>query len=347
MTDQTINLETLKNTVLIQITRKGWGNRAKVRDLVKLQAYLEIFNRTKKEGSVPLVDAVGIEEAKDKKRKKNGKRKLSASVKLIECDALSMLLEHMTETKRLALQYAMPSFVRPGSFVMQRTYIETVQALLEKREVELREYYTDPDGNRQDGYLPAFLKAYPDAIETAKGMPVCDGGLGPLFNESDFPDVFELEKRFSVSWNWFGLVVPEGLPPELRAKEERKLRSTFEEAAVEIKDALRLMFAKLIERAVDRLQPAVPGEKPKVFRDTLIGNINEFFATFEARNIMGDAELAALVAKAKEVLTGVDPGRLRLDTDLKAKTEVALTQIATALEPMVREAEERAFDFSE
>lgn len=325
---QTIDLENLKNTRMLTIKLRGWGNRAKCADHVALEKYLAQLN-----GNTSTV--VNVEPQPKEKGKAKIKR-VSASKQLIVSDALDALKEHMTKSKQAALRFTMPSFIRPGSFVVKRENVEAVDKMLEDARAALA-----------DEFFPAFVLDYPEAKKRAKDTPVDKGGLGPIYLESDYPAPETLLQKFRITWDWLTLTVPEGLPPEIRAKEEAKLKETYEQAAIEIRDALRLMFSKLLERAVERLAPSAPGEKPKVFRDSLIANLEQFFADFEARNIMADTDLAGMVAKCKAVMTGVDPDKLREDSDFREETQRKLSEIATAIEPMIEEAKSRAFDFTE
>lgn len=324
-----LNLEALKNTTLFSISVKRWGNKARVRDLIAFEKYLKL--RHAPDGQpVPDISLVTVEGGGA-----DAPKRVSVSKTLVVSEALDQLNAYLTEAKAKALAYGMPSFIRPGSFVVKRELVPAVEELLEAAEREFRSVY-----------LPSFLNAYPEAKRAAETAPVKLGGLGPIYNERDYPSEDKLRTKFGLKWNWFTLTVPEGLPPEIRKREEEKLRAQFEEAAQQMKDALRVMFAELIERAVDRLATQ-PGEKRKRFTDTLVTNIDEFFKTFEARNIMGDAELAALVDKAKSIMGGATVERLRADAGFRETVQNKLTAIDEALKPMIEEIEERAFDFSE
>ena len=89
------------------------------------------------------------------------------------------------------------------------------------------------------------------------------------------------------------------------------------------------------------------GEKPKVFRDSLIGNIQDFIGTFNSRNLMNDAELAALVEKAKGVLVGAEPEKLRKNQDTRAAIAAKFAEIKANLDGMITTRKGRNFDFSE
>jgi hypothetical protein len=331
-----ISLECLKDTVLFSCSVKAWSNKAKCKDTRALEAYYMIKN------GKPGIVAVPDEEAQDG----NDKRVTAAKV-LVRSKALDKLRDELRTVKKRAMSFAMPSFMsgRGGSYVVKRDCIPALVKLVKEGRQQIRETA-----------LPAFIADYPDAKERARVNPVVlspderkrgmEPGLGPLWREEDYPGASELEKKFDVQYSFFALTVPEGLPPEVRAEEERKLRAQYQEAVVSMRDALREMFGRLLDNAVDKLAPKA-GEKPKRFNDTLVGNLLEFFETFEARNITGDAELAELVKRCKGVMTGVSPDRLRTDFDFKSATGAALAEIKAKLDPMIEDTEERAFDFSE
>ena len=74
--------------------------------------------------------------------------------------------------------------------------------------------------------------------------------------------------------------------------------------------ALRQEFAEIVSAMCERLTPSADG-KQKVFRNSLVGNFQEFFEGFLNRNVFEDAELTELVNRAKSVLNGTDPETLR------------------------------------
>lgn len=329
MTSSSINtfaLEAFKDTVLFSITIRRWGNRAGIKDPEKLRRYLEqMAGQTEADEEEQTVQVA---------KGTSGKR-VSASKMLVKSQALDRLNTKLTDTKAQCLRYAMPSFIKTGMFVIHKTNIELVDELLRGAYAEI-----------ENEFIPDFISDYPARKQDAQSLPVTKGGLGPLYDEGDYPSVVDMARRFSVSWNWLALTVPEGLPPELRQEESDKLQRKFADAATEIKDALRIMFAELVDHAVERLT-ITPGEKAKKFKDATINNINEFFATFSAKNIMRDSELEELVGKAKEIIAGVTPESLRSNLEVRDKVTSKLGELKASLDPMVEEIRSRAFDFSE
>jgi hypothetical protein len=63
--------------------------------------------------------------------------------------------------------------------------------------------------------------------------------------------------------------------------------------------------------------------------------------------MMGDVELAQLVAQAKTVLEGVTPQKLREFASVKDTTREQFVKIQGELEKMITERPARRFDFSE
>jgi Flp pilus assembly CpaF family ATPase len=98
---------------------------------------------------------------------------------------------------------------------------------------------------------------------------------------------------------------------------------------------------------VERLTPEAGG-KQKVFRDTVVTNFNDFFETFNARNMLNDAELEAMVTQAKEVLSGVkDMKSLRDDAKLREGLVAKFAEVNTVMDTLIADAPSRRFDFSE
>ncbi len=195
----------------------------------------------------------------------------------------------------------------------------------------------------REKYLPDFIDDYFPAKERARLAPIDQGGLGPLYIENNYPTSEDVARLFGLEWQWLALGVPDDLPATLRAQAAEKLEKQFTDAAEEVKAALRESFQTLIDHAVDKLTPTADGT-PKVFRDTTIGNIQGFLDVFEARNIMADADLQSLVAKAQEVLIGIDLKAIRKDKTVRDETRAQFEQIKLLIDPMIENQKSRKFD---
>jgi hypothetical protein len=105
-------------------------------------------------------------------------------------------------------------------------------------------------------------------------------------------------------------------------------------ASEEVRQALRVGLADLVDRMVERLDTN-GDSKPKVFRDTLVTNLSEFIESFAPRNITDDAELGRLVDRCRGVLDGVDADALRASTAVRSKVRDGMARVQVALDSMV------------
>jgi hypothetical protein len=71
--------------------------------------------------------------------------------------------------------------------------------------------------------------------------------------------------------------------------------------------------------------------KPKVFRDTAVENLTEFLQRFVKLNIRSNPELDALAARARDVIQGVRPQRLRDSASLRRHVSAELAVVEARL----------------
>jgi len=313
---RTVDLERFRNTCGFTATFKCWGNSRKA-------PVEKIKTEADGDGNKALASA---QDTKAKER-------LKLSKKLIVSEEYDAIKSFFGELRSWTYDHTVPSFFKEG-FQLCSNHPEALQALIDKYEKAIT---TD---------LPALvdklIAAYPNQVLTARA----DLEPAGLFNADDYPDADTLRDSFGIEYHFIAFTVPEGLPPELRATEEAKLQKTFADAGEEITLALRASFQELIAHATEKLTTE-PGAKPKIFKDTLIGNILQFMETFENRNLMNDTQLEELVTKAREILTGVTPQKLRDLASVRENTRKQFEQIKTALDGMITVKAQRKFNFSE
>ena len=103
---------------------------------------------------------------------------------------------------------------------------------------------------------------------------------------------------------------------------------------------------ELVKHARERLAPA-PDGKPKVFRNSLVKNLNEFLDTFLIRNIGDDQELAGLVEQMRSLAAGVAPEDLRTSDSLRRSWTAELGRIESSLTSMIIEKPMRQIRFDD
>lgn len=343
---QTVNAEQFRDSVFIQLSINGPGNRRQVKNMAALEEYLALMHAPatngapEEEQSNAAVDLPkNFKPASNNSAVKVTKRlllPLKATKENPNPDPYENARSFLSETKqRLFGKFAkaQPSGITEGLFVLRKEYAEEYNDELKAALETLRSQY-----------IPAVLADYPLAKARAKDTPVKQGGLGPLYTETDYCSPEEFAYCFGLNWQILALGIPEDLPAKLRAEAAEKLEKQFTEAGDEIKNALREGFAELISHAAEKLKPAAPGEKAPQFKNSLIGNVQAFIDSFQARNLMNDTELGALVAQAKNVLIGVQPDRLRKYANVREATRAEFAALQTQLDGMIRTPQSRKFN---
>jgi hypothetical protein len=344
-TVNTVDIEQFRECVFFSLTVRKPGNRAKVRDLSALEQYLTLLHADNANGddtgSTPAVDLPknfkgNGDTVKITKRLLLGRKPTKEDP---EPDPYVNTCAFLNEAKeKLTGRFgrALPSKIKEGLFVVRKDLVQEFEDELQATLTKL-----------QNDYIPLVRDEYPMSKERAKTTPVKQGGLGPLYREADYPPMSEFLACFGLEWQWLALGVPDDLPAALRQEAAEKLERQFTEAAEEVKNALRESFADLISHASEKLKPAAPGEKSPVFRDSMIGNIQQFCSVFESRNLMNDQELASLVGQAKQVLTGLQPDRLRKYANVREATREQFDAIKAQIDTMITKQPSRRFDLSE
>ncbi len=150
--------------------------------------------------------------------------------------------------------------------------------------------------------------------------------LGSLFNADDYPE--SLEGLFAVAYD-FPSFEPPGylvaLSPGLYEQEQARVSARFEEAVRLAEEAFLADFARLVAHLRERLSGTNDDGTPKVFRDSAIGNLTEFFQRFRQLNVRSNDQLDALVSEAQRVVRGVDPEGLRDSAGLRGRVAAVST----------------------
>lgn len=161
--------------------------------------------------------------------------------------------------------------------------------------------------------------------------------LGDQYNEAEYMSGDEIIAAISVKATWLTYNVPaalEAVSKEMYERERQRVETEWAAAGDEIRTALREAFAGLIERMADRLGTDPDTGKPRVFRDTMVTQMEDFLATFAARDLTGDGALAALAKQAQELLKGVAPDDLRKKEVTRDRVLNGVAQIQNQLATM-------------
>ena len=159
--------------------------------------------------------------------------------------------------------------------------------------------------------------------------------LGSLYNPDDYPA--SLRGMFEVAWE-FPAVEPPAyllqLNPELYEQECARIAGRFDDAVQLAEQAFQAELTKLVEHLAERLTGSEDG-KPKVFRDSAIGNLTEFFERFKTLNVRSSEQLDQLVERAQQVIRGIEPQDLRDSNELRQQVAAGLSGVQSVLDGLM------------
>ena len=159
--------------------------------------------------------------------------------------------------------------------------------------------------------------------------------LGDLYNPRDYPDT--ISGYFDVTWDYPNLEPPEYLrmasPSQYRQESER-IRNRFNEAVMLAEQAFFAELHELVEHLLERLSGSEDG-KPKIFRNTAITNLHDFFERFRNLNVGSSLELDRLVASAQQVVGNIDIQQLRTHEHLRTSVAQNLAVVRSRLDGLM------------
>lgn len=159
--------------------------------------------------------------------------------------------------------------------------------------------------------------------------------LGNLFNANDYPP--SLRELFAVNWDFPNVEPPDYLSqlnPAIYEQEKARVAAHFQEAVRLAEQAFVSEFAKLIEHLTERLSTDGTEDR-KVFRNSAITNLTEFFERFRQLNVSSNHDLDALVENAKRIVQGVEPQELRDSSNLRQHIAAQLSGVQSVLDGML------------
>lgn len=209
-------------------------------------------------------------------------------------------------------------FPEPGVRLIRRDKIEEFVGLLNDYRAELADAVLNLD------------RHYGDLKNAAAER------LGRLFDPSDYPET--LIGLFDVSWDFPSVEPPDylrELNPALYEAERQRVAARFDEAVQMAEQAFLNEFARLISHLSERISGTGEDGERKIFRDSAISNLTDFFERFRSLNVRSNVQLDALVAQAQQAVRGVGARDLRGSGDLRQKVANELSEVRATLDGML------------
>lgn len=243
---------------------------------------------------------------------------LSAGKKLLDTRHPVMKAATAVRGRIVALWRAMSlPYPEPGVRLIRQDRIHEFDAKMREFRVELAEA------------VAALDRHYHELKRAARQR------LGSLYNEADYPD--SMRELFAVEWDYPSVEPPDYLQhlnPELYRQECQRIQNRFGETIRLAEEAFTSELAKLVSHLTERLS-GTEDSKPKVFRDSALGNLSEFFARFGELNVRSSADLDRLVADCQQIVRGVEPQALRDSQGLRQHVATELSRVQSVLDGMM------------
>ena len=159
--------------------------------------------------------------------------------------------------------------------------------------------------------------------------------LGSLYNPADYPA--SLRELFDVTWDFPPVEPPaylQRLSPELYEQECRRVAAQFDEAIQLAEQAFLDELGRLVSHLSERLSGTEDG-KPKIFRDSVVENLTEFFERFRRLNIRSNQQLDDIVSQAQRIVRGVEPQQLRDNENLRQRVTSQLSGVQSVVDGLL------------
>ena len=257
---------------------------------------------------------------------------------IMESKELQAISQFMGEVKRYIRTRCLPSPFRAGIHLIRLALVEDVMAQLAGYE---KQYWALVEAF-MTFYEGIYLQRHDDDFDMKKK-------LGSLYRADDYPSPRKVRTTFEFDVQLWELATPGSLRTIDRALYEReaaKMQNVWEDARQQITQVLLTEFRDMTARMADRLTPG-PDGKPKVFRDTLVGNLTEWLDLFEKRDLTKDEQLATYVKQARKMVYGIKPETLRESEGLRKEIAEEMQKITAQLDQAIIERPGRMIDLEE
>lgn len=210
-------------------------------------------------------------------------------------------------------------YTEPGVRLIRQSFVTSFVDCMEDFQAELLEA------------VKGLNDALPDLKAQAKEK------AGSLYNEADYPASFA--GLFGIEFEFPAIDPPEylkKLAPQVYEAECVRIAARFDQAVVMAEQLFTGELHKLTAHLTDVLTGGEDGKK-KVFKDSCIENLQEFFERFKALSVRSSKDLDEVVENVKSLVVGVDPDSLRSNNDLKSELGKQMLAVSSKLETMLIE----------
>lgn len=277
---------------------------------------------------------------------------LHVSKDIMSSDQLNAIKKLNNSITMYLKKICLPGPFRQGMFLLPVRLIDATMVRLEEDKLAFSSLVVD---------FMAFYEAahrYAQADDATAATLLADNSvlfqfaaskaqLGSLWNPADYPEPQKVRDKFFFDFQIMELQTPgklKAINKELYQRELAKIQNVWEGATEKISGVLMEEFLTLTKHMTDRLTPDEDG-KPKSIRSATIRKMNDWFSLFDARNLSSDEELAKMVARARNLVNGIDIESLKDSEDIRTGLASSFQELTEEIDRAVIDRPARRMDF--
>ena len=225
-----------------------------------------------------------------------------------DCDELSALRTHVTATRNMHSNMTMPWSNSGLRLLPTAQYFKYTKAMSQMQ-------------NEFESLKNKFLTAYNDTVVDVQLE------LGTLFLREDYPTLESLDSKFAFRMNYTPLPDVGDFRVDVGNDALREIREEYSNFyTAQYNTAMNNMWTRLhkaLANMSERLDYSSKEDK-KVFRDTLVGNVNDMIELLRVCNVTQSIQMSDMANKLEEAMSGVTADALREDVTFRAETKAAV-----------------------
>jgi ElaB/YqjD/DUF883 family membrane-anchored ribosome-binding protein len=125
------------------------------------------------------------------------------------------------------------------------------------------------------------------------------------------------------------------LSSDIWEQECARVAARFDEAVRLAEGAFIEELGELVSHISERLTGSGEDSKPKIFRDSAVTKLHEFFQRFRTLNVRSSEQLEQLVDSAQQAIRGISPQELRESQPLRQRIAAQMSAVKDALDGML------------
>lgn len=151
--------------------------------------------------------------------------------------------------------------------------------------------------------------------------------LGALFNLDEYPDREAVRNRFHFRIKYAPVPEVGDFRCDINTEALAELQEAYEKAYTEqLTNAYSDVWQRTHE-ALKHMSNKLAGENKQLFRDSLVGNVQEMVDLLDGFNITDDPKMREAKRKIEQALKGVTPDGLREDSGFRLETKQKVDEL--------------------